>query len=770
MGFISKTWDNPVNTTASDLNRIEKGIKDSHDTLSIYGDEIYNLQLKQLATENSIKDLISNSPTILNTLKELQGLLNNNSEVLETLKDTSNFVTHTELNNSLRGFSTLKDIKQDGKSILKDNEANIIMPVVDTKLNNISNNAISNKAVTIALENLTANIKIPTHLKDLKTDYHHSLITEDERNLWNTIKNVSFEETDPTVPNWAKQPSKPTYEWNEILNTPHIYKNLYEFPDINQYSTINHNHNNIYSLLGHEHDNRYAGIIHKHLYYSDAGHSHTEYALVDHTHDNLNFDSSLIEEAVNKSSTQIQELKDSLHAVATSGKYTDLIDIPDLSQYILKNTFDTHDHDDKYSLLDHTHDYAKVDHEHNIYSLVTHDHYDEYDNHYALKTHYHDEYALESHSHNYDDLYAQKTHDHNYAPYDHTHDYAPYEHTHNYAPLKHSHTEYSEVGHTHNYADTGHTHTEFSDIVPLNNIKELITTEISEIVGSAPDALNTLEELAKALNNNANIVEVLNASISNKADAGHNHDTVYSKLNHTHSTYAVLDHTHTKSEITDFTHSHSDYVTLTTEQTNISGYKVFKKAKFPLTSTGTDYRYPLTVPHAVSTEKRYLLGVAATTLGGDADSKHTNTNASVYMQSGKLYSNGTEVSVSGHSHTDFLKLNGSNTMTGVLNLKASGANEGNIGNNGIRWGNETQLPQDTAPQFVLTIDSFANGGRTKWASIANLKTQLSVANASHTHSYALVYTGTSTTKGENSSPCSTLRIGFASNNLYIWNS
>lgn len=73
----------------------------------------------------------------------------------------------------------------------------------------------------------------------------------------------------------------------------------------------------------------------------------------------------------------------------------------------------------------------------------------------------------------------------------------------------------------------------------------------------------------------------------------------------------------------------------------------------------------------------------------------------------------------------YLKLDGTSTMTGALQLKATGNNETNIGSNGIRWGT-TSLPQDTAPQYVCTIDGFANGGRQKWASIADLKTALAV--------------------------------------------
>ena len=63
------------------------------------------------------------------------------------------------------------------------------------------------------------------------------------------------------------------------------------------------------------------------------------------------------------------------------------------------------------------------------------------------------------------------------------------------------------------------------------------------------------------------------------------------------------------------------------------------------------------------------------------------------------------------------------TVNGKLNLKASGASEGNIGPNGIRW-NTDSLPQDTAPLYVCTIEGFAQGGRQKWASIDDLRKAL----------------------------------------------
>lgn len=99
-----------------------------------------------------------------------------------------------------------------------------------------------------------------------------------------------------------------------------------------------------------------------------------------------------------------------------------------------------------------------------------------------------------------------------------------------------------------------------------------------------------------------------------------------------------------KTDVTSLQTASSTYVTLSTEQT-ISGIKKMTEAKFPSDTGSTDYRYPLTVPTAKSTEKRFILGIAGTS------KRWTNINDSVYMQSGKLYSNNTEVSVTGHTHT-----------------------------------------------------------------------------------------------------------------------
>ena len=49
-------------------------------------------------------------------------------------------------------------------------------------------------------------------------------------------------------------------------------------------------------------------------------------------------------------------------------------------------------------------------------------------------------------------------------------------------------------------------------------VYEYVGEEFARLVGSAPDALNTIEELAAAFNNNQDVVEALNAALTNKQD------------------------------------------------------------------------------------------------------------------------------------------------------------------------------------------------------------------------------------------------------------
>ena len=226
MGFNSKNW-NSTTLTTSDLNRIEKGIKDSHDTLDLLGEEVSALQLRQISNQSDIKTLLKDTPTLAATLNEIENLLNKDNKVLETIRDINQLVTKQELDARLFGWIKITDIKQDGNSIYDgDSIINIKSKPIDTSLDINSNNAISNKAVTKALNNLNLTGNIPTKLAELSQDSLHQTVTASEKSKWNsileTLDNIILTETDPTVPDWAKQKTKPYYDYAEIINTPAI--------------------------------------------------------------------------------------------------------------------------------------------------------------------------------------------------------------------------------------------------------------------------------------------------------------------------------------------------------------------------------------------------------------------------------------------------------------------------------------------------------------------------------------------------------------------
>ena len=112
-----------------------------------------------------------------------------------------------------------------------------------------------------------------------------------------------------------------------------------------------------------------------------------------------------------------------------------------------------------------------------------------------------------------------------------------------------------------------------------------VTTAIANLIDSAPGALNTLNELAAALGDDANFATTTAIAIGNKADTGHTHST-YALTAHTHNTYALMQHTHNYALTTHThnyaltTHTHNTYVPLSGNST-ISG-----------TLTATDFIIP----------------------------------------------------------------------------------------------------------------------------------------------------------------------------------
>lgn len=236
MGFVTKTWKDPVNIDSNNLNRIEQGIKNSHDTLEILEEEVSNLQTKQLDILEQLKTSTPNisSDTILEQLNSILG----NTEILTALKNADNFLTKSEQeltkselnqvykNLDLDRMLKLTDIRVNDTSAVQGSVASITLPKIDKTLNLNSNNAISNSAVVRAINKLIKDIESNTtfYLKDAIEDNDHMTVSRDEIVRWNSINVDSFltEESDPTVPAWAKAPTKPIYTYNEIVGTPTI--------------------------------------------------------------------------------------------------------------------------------------------------------------------------------------------------------------------------------------------------------------------------------------------------------------------------------------------------------------------------------------------------------------------------------------------------------------------------------------------------------------------------------------------------------------------
>lgn len=79
---------------------------------------------------------------------------------------------------------------------------------------------------------------------------------------------------------------------------------------------------------------------------------------------------------------------------------------------------------------------------------------------------------------------------------------------------------------------------------------EYVDNKISNLVGGADEAFDTLKELQDKLKGNDDAVGALTTQIAGKADKDHNHDEVYAKLDHNHDeVYAAKKHTHSTADV-----------------------------------------------------------------------------------------------------------------------------------------------------------------------------------------------------------------------------
>lgn len=80
--------------------------------------------------------------------------------------------------------------------------------------------------------------------------------------------------------------------------------------------------------------------------------------------------------------------------------------------------------------------------------------------------------------------------------------------------------------------------------------EQYVDNKISNLVGGADEAFDTLKELQDKLKGNDDAVGALTTQIAGKADKDHNHDDVYAKVDHNHDeVYAAKGHTHTTADV-----------------------------------------------------------------------------------------------------------------------------------------------------------------------------------------------------------------------------
>lgn len=600
MGYAMKTWSNPINLDSNNLNRIELGIKNSHDALEIVSEEVANLQTKQFDILKDLKAITKDAPSILTTLEGLQEILNTNdmSAILNNadsfLTKSSQTLSSSELeqvykNLKLNTFLKLTDIKVNDSSIVNGSEVNITLPTVDTSLNINSVNAVTNKAITKAindikesLNHINIDVEVPTKLSQLEQDSTHLLTTQTEKDLWNSYKDLFLLKED----------------YKESSGT----------------GNTDHNHDDLYAPIQHTHEDIIAVIpvvpTNISAFTNDLNYATEEFVRANGGAISTISINGVIQTITNKNVdlTIPKDLGDLTNNAGYLKEFTETD--PTVPDWAKESTKPFYDYNEILNTPEIPTDNNQLTNgagyitESKASSLIS----------TSLNT-----FKTSNITPLSNKITALESADTNII--------AALE---DKADADHTHTDYATTSHNHNsvYATISHTHDEY---------KTYTDTAIENLIGAAPSTLDTLKELADAIEANSDLISALG----------------------------------------------STYVTLSTTQT-ISGTKNFQIAKFALTDTSTDFRYPLTAPTATVTDKRYLIGVASTNLNTGTASKHTNTNESVYMQNGKLYSNGTEVSVAGHTHSYSAVYTGT-SATQSSNTSLSTLRLGFVNNNLYIW-------------------------------------------------------------------------------------
>jgi len=169
------------------------------------------------------------------------------------------------------------------------------------------------------------------------------------------------------------------------------------------------------------------------------------------------------------------------------------------------------------------------------------------------------------------------------------------------------------------YAASSHTHSAYVTNTELSN-------ELDALIDAAPNALNTLNELAAAIGDDADYATTVTNALAAKADTGHTHS--YAATNHSHG-----DLYYTETEVdslldakSDTGHTHSYAATNHTHNYAASNHT----HNYAASSHSHDSDY-------------YTESEMDTLLGGKSDTGHTHSYAATNHTHGDIYYTETEV-------------------------------------------------------------------------------------------------------------------------------
>jgi maltodextrin utilization protein YvdJ len=174
-------------------------------------DAVAGIDFTGYATEtyvdNKVADLVNSAPEALNTLGELAEALENHEDAYDALLETvGGKATHTDLENLKEELSESIVSEADEWKVV-DNDGNIIFSVDATGAHTTSM-TLNGQSVEDMIDDKVDKVDG----KGLSTND----FTDAYKEKLDGLENITFEESDPTVPAWAKEATKPSYTADEV--------------------------------------------------------------------------------------------------------------------------------------------------------------------------------------------------------------------------------------------------------------------------------------------------------------------------------------------------------------------------------------------------------------------------------------------------------------------------------------------------------------------------------------------------------------------------